>query len=196
MPLAGCRDSVPAGVWGNAPTVSRATNSKEAANKGAGSEASLPVTSRVRRRAPKLLFPPLCCVAPDGRDRTAGLATIAAFFRTQGFRACGRDQRALRSPSGLLRSAHFHTCLFSLQKESPLRRRPKGFPLALWKPSVRTPMFLDFCRNRTDRIRLRHLPQRGRLWGRAKPPRPSPLMRINSRKIVFQQAGKRVQRSN
>ncbi|MEE0163019.1 MAG: hypothetical protein UE029_01790, partial [Christensenellales bacterium] len=28
-----------------------------ALNKGAGSEASLPVTLRVRRRAPKLLFP-------------------------------------------------------------------------------------------------------------------------------------------
>ena len=57
MPLAGSRDSVPCGVWGNAPTVSRQTYSKEVANKGAGSEASLPVTLRVRRRAPKLLFP-------------------------------------------------------------------------------------------------------------------------------------------
>ena len=58
LPLAGSRDSVPCGGWGNAPTVPRPTNSKEAANKGAGSEASLPVTLRVRRRAPKLLFPP------------------------------------------------------------------------------------------------------------------------------------------
>ena len=49
--------SVPCGVWGNAPTVPRPTNSKEAANKGAGSEASLPLTLRVRRRAPQLLFP-------------------------------------------------------------------------------------------------------------------------------------------
>ena len=57
LPLAGSRDSVPCGVWGNAPTVSRPTNSKEAANKGAGSAASLPLTLRVRRRAPKLLFP-------------------------------------------------------------------------------------------------------------------------------------------
>ena len=57
MPLAGSRDSVPCGVWGNAPTVPRPTNPKEAANKGAGSEASLPVTLRVRRRASKLLFP-------------------------------------------------------------------------------------------------------------------------------------------
>ena len=52
LSLAGCRDSVPAGVWGNAPTVPRSTSPKEVANKGAGSEASLPVTLRVRRRAP------------------------------------------------------------------------------------------------------------------------------------------------
>ena len=57
MPLAGSRDSVPCGVWGTAPTVLRQTNPKETANKGAGSEASLPVTLRVRRRALKLLFP-------------------------------------------------------------------------------------------------------------------------------------------
>ena len=57
LPLAGSRDSVPCGVWGNAPTVPRATNISNALNKGAGSEASLPVTLRVRRRALKLLFP-------------------------------------------------------------------------------------------------------------------------------------------
>ena len=57
LPLAGSRDSVPCGVWGNAPTVPRATNSKEEVNQGAGSEASLPVTLRVLRRAPKPLYP-------------------------------------------------------------------------------------------------------------------------------------------
>ena len=57
MPLAGSRDSVPCGGWGNAPTVSRATSILNAFNKGAGSEASLPVTSRFLRSAPKLLFP-------------------------------------------------------------------------------------------------------------------------------------------
>ena len=56
LPLAGSRDSVPCGVWGNAPTVPRATSIANALNKGAGSEASLPVTLRVRRRALKLLF--------------------------------------------------------------------------------------------------------------------------------------------
>ena len=57
LSLAGCRDSVPAGGWGNAPTVPRPTSPKEVANKGAGSEASLPVTMRSRRSAPKLLSP-------------------------------------------------------------------------------------------------------------------------------------------
>ena len=44
LPLAGCRDSVPAGVWGNAPTASRATTQKENSSVAAlvaGSEASL-----------------------------------------------------------------------------------------------------------------------------------------------------------
>ena len=58
LPLAGSRDSVPCGVWGNAPTVGRVTSLSNALNKGAGSEASLPVTSRVLRRAPKLLYRP------------------------------------------------------------------------------------------------------------------------------------------
>ena len=53
FPLAGSRGGAPCGVWGNAPTVPRATNFKEAAHKGAGSEASLPVTLRSRRSAPK-----------------------------------------------------------------------------------------------------------------------------------------------
>ena len=75
MPLAGSRDSVPCGVWGNAPTVSRQTYSKEVANKGAGSEASLPVTLRVRRRAPKLLFP------QDSVKNRKNLRNTAAFRR-------------------------------------------------------------------------------------------------------------------
>ena len=57
LPLAGSRDGVPCGVWGNAPTAGRETNTKKAANKGAGSKVSLPVTLRVRRRAPKQVLP-------------------------------------------------------------------------------------------------------------------------------------------
>ena len=57
FPLAESRGSASGGVWGNAPIVPRATSMRNALSKGAGSEASLPVTLRVRRRAPKLLFP-------------------------------------------------------------------------------------------------------------------------------------------
>ena len=53
FPLAGCRGGAPAGAWGNAPTVPRTTGMPNALNKGAGSEASLPVTLRVLRRAPQ-----------------------------------------------------------------------------------------------------------------------------------------------
>ena len=53
FPLAESRGSASGGVWGNAPIVPRATSMPNALNKGAGSEASLPVTLRVRRRAPQ-----------------------------------------------------------------------------------------------------------------------------------------------
>ena len=52
IPLAGSRDSVPCGAWGNAPTVGRVTYSKGKVKHGtlvAGSEASLRTNSRSRR---------------------------------------------------------------------------------------------------------------------------------------------------
>ena len=79
--------SVPCGVWGNAPTVPRPTNSKEAANKGAGSEASLPLTLRVRRRAPQLLFPQesvmnlFFCLTASIRPCYDGIAAVLLFLR-------------------------------------------------------------------------------------------------------------------
>ena len=75
----------------------------------------------------------------------------------KGFRLCGGDQGAFRSPPGPLRGPLFlvdgrnlsqetvslqqagngPTFLFpASQRVSPLRRRPKGFPIALWKPSA------------------------------------------------------------
>ena len=73
-------------MWGlgQRPNCSSGDHSKGTAHKGAGSEASLPVTLRIRRCAPKLLFPHLCCVAPDGRDRTAGLADHSGSFPKAG----------------------------------------------------------------------------------------------------------------
>ena len=106
LPLAGCRDSVPAGVWGNAPTVSRATNSKGTANKGAGSEASLPVTLRVLRRAPKLLFPSTQhCRAKWARPTSMGEDFLSLL-------------------------------VFFVAGVSPLRRRQGGFPIAPLTPSA------------------------------------------------------------
>ena len=59
LPLAGSRDSVPCGVWGNAPTVPRPTNSKEAANKGAGRQRSVPAPNFARPQTrPQVALPP------------------------------------------------------------------------------------------------------------------------------------------
>ncbi len=70
LPLAGSRDSVPCGVWGNAPTVARQTYSKEEDKQSRGSEASRAQTSRVLRRAPKLLYSPsMLCRARWARPR-------------------------------------------------------------------------------------------------------------------------------
>ena len=80
FPLAGSRGGAPCGVWGNAPTVPRPTNPKEASNKGAGSEASLPVTLRSRRSAPKLLYPSLAhCRAKWARPHSRSTAPCPCF---------------------------------------------------------------------------------------------------------------------
>ena len=114
MSLAGCRDSVPAGVWGNAPTVPRPTNPKEAANKGAGSEASLPVTLRFRRSAPKPLFPTsVLCRAKWARPCSWSYNQSCSFAQAGVSRLRARpkgneNRRSLRSPFGNLRRGHSH----------------------------------------------------------------------------------------
>ena len=95
MSLAGCRGGAPAGVWGSAPTAARATNSKGTVNKGAGSEASLPLTLRVLRRAPNLRYQPLAhCRAKwarpnsratpaNGADTPMQIALFSALVRNK-----------------------------------------------------------------------------------------------------------------
>ena len=115
LPLAGSRDSVPCGVWGNAPTVPRPTNPKEAANKGAGSEASLPVTLRSRRSALKLHIRPLTyCRARWARPTSMGNDLFSRCWS------------------------------FLLQEVSPLRRRVGGFAVAPLTPLQRTLPYLIF----------------------------------------------------
>ena len=148
MPLAGSRDSVPCGVWGNAPTVPRAFNFKEAASKGAGSEASLPVTLRVLRRAPKLFFRPtmLCrarwarpnCWSCDHR-RSFPNAGISRLRTRQGG---NRNRRSLRSPLDPF-ARHLPCFLFRIisifcvcgrRNQSSIER--KSFYAALFFPAV------------------------------------------------------------
>ena len=58
MPLAGSRDSVPCGVWGNAPTVSRPTNSKEASQQRCR-QRSVPAPNFARPQTrPQAALPP------------------------------------------------------------------------------------------------------------------------------------------
>ena len=117
MSLAGCRDSVPAGVWGNAPTAARATSMPNALNKGAGSEASLPVTLRFRRSAPKLLFPTsVLCRAKWARPCSWSYNQSCSFAQAGVSRLRARpkgneNRRSLRSPFGNLRRRNFWGCL-------------------------------------------------------------------------------------
>ena len=92
-PLQGQGAELPCGVWGNAPTVFRALNSKETVNKGAGSEASLPVTKKPskysssnmggdRRRSPEGDRKALWNYANDQFDRkiNSGYSKKLTFF--------------------------------------------------------------------------------------------------------------------
>ena len=127
LPLAGSRDSVPCGVWGNAPTVPRQTYSKEAANKGAGSEASLPVTSRVLRRAPKLLIrPTVLCRAKWARPNCLSFRHSWSLLQEGDFASAGASRGLCGRPRHPF-AVHTHVSWsLSWQGISPLRRRPKG----------------------------------------------------------------------
>ena len=118
----GSRGGAPGGVWGNAPTVPRATSMPNAPNKGAGSEASLPVTLRSRRSAPQLHIRPLTyCRARWARPTSMGNDLFSRCWS------------------------------FLLQAVSPLRRRVGGFAVAPDSPSHCTSMFLNFSRCRGNR---------------------------------------------
>ena len=101
-PLQGQGAELPCGVWGNAPTVARATNSKEAANKVQAAKRPAPKLRASSDAPPSCSIHHLCCVAPDGRDHDAGLATIAAFPASRGFRARDRSPRALWGAKSVL----------------------------------------------------------------------------------------------
>ncbi len=70
FPLAGSRGGAPLWGLGQRPNCCSSNLLKRRSQQGAGSEASLPVTSRSRRSAPKLLYPPsTLCRARWARPR-------------------------------------------------------------------------------------------------------------------------------
>ena len=72
---------------------------------------------------PQAALSSVYAVSRRWRDRTACLSDMAACFRKQGFRACRRDQRALRSPSGLLRIRNLMLLAFFRSRSSAFRTR-------------------------------------------------------------------------
>ena len=107
-PLAGSRGGAPLWGLGQRPNCCAGDKFQGSRQQGAGSEASLPVTSRSRRSAPKPLYQPLAhCRARWARPTSIGRSrfSVLVCFVAGRFRLCGGDQRALRSPSGLLRIA-------------------------------------------------------------------------------------------
>ena len=103
----GSRDNVPCGVKGRSSLVGFGATPQlfrgrpvcqTRSTKGAGSEASLPLTLRVRRRAPKLLIRPLA----HCRAKWAQLTSIERRFRCWSFSLQGISR--LRTRQGAFRS--------------------------------------------------------------------------------------------
>ena len=96
MPLAGSRDSVPCGVWGVSllpplggwvpPPNCSSSNQFKRNSPQRCRQRSVPAPNfaRPQTRPPSRSTQQLCCVAPNGRDQVAGLATIAALSRSAG----------------------------------------------------------------------------------------------------------------
>ena len=84
LPLAGSRGGAPLWGLGQRPNCCSSNPLKKRSQQGAGSEASLPVTLRIRRCAPNLLFPsPQHCCA-HWRDRVAVLSYYVSTLRYAG----------------------------------------------------------------------------------------------------------------
>ena len=96
LPLAGSRGGAPLWGLGQCPNCSSFNLLQGKSQQGAGSEASLPVTLRSRRSAPKLLFPPCCTLSrqmgatdhPGAARKSSGTRRPAAFICLIHFAQC------------------------------------------------------------------------------------------------------------
>ena len=99
MSLAGSRGGAPLWGLGQRPNCSLSDQFQGKSQKGAGSEASLPVTSRVRRRAPKLLIRPLAhCRAKWARPTSIERRFRCWSFSLQGILRLRTRQGTFRLP--------------------------------------------------------------------------------------------------
>ena len=96
LPLAGSRGGAPLWGLGQRPNCSSFNLLQGKCQQGAGSEASLPVTLRSRRSAPKLLFPP-CCTLSRQMGATAHPGAARKSSRT-------------RRPAAFICLIHFAQC--------------------------------------------------------------------------------------
>ena len=86
FPLAGSRGGAPLWGLGQRPNCSSSNLLKRRSQQGAGSEASLPVTSRSRRSAPKLLFrPTMPCRARWARPNCRSFRHSCSFLQAGDF---------------------------------------------------------------------------------------------------------------
>ena len=131
-----CRVKGQRPLWGlgQRPNCSSSNLLKGRSQQGAGSEASLPVTLRVLRRAPNSLYSPLAhCRARWARPTSMrNNFPNAGLFCCREFRLCGDEKGAiktaerLRSPPTPLRSALPCCLIFSAQ--NPLSFQKSGAP--------------------------------------------------------------------
>ena len=96
LPLAGSRGGAPLWGLGQRSNCSSFNLLQGKSQQGAGSEASLPVTLRSRRSAPKLLFPP-CCTLSRQMGATAHPGAARKSSRT-------------RRPAAFICLIHFAQC--------------------------------------------------------------------------------------
>ena len=112
LPLAESRGSASGGVWGNAPTVPRATTPKGKSTRRR--QRSVPASNFARPQTRPQAADSTNCTVSRQMGATVLLVgkSKLVFIASRGFRLCGGESGALRSPPTPLRSAHLCGLIF------------------------------------------------------------------------------------
>ena len=113
LPLAESRGSASGGVWGNAPTAQRATSMPNVSNKRRR-QRSVPASNFARPQTRPQAADSTNCTVSRQMGATVLLVgkSKLVFIASRGFRLCGGESGALRSPPTPLRSAHLCGLIF------------------------------------------------------------------------------------